>query len=54
MEREITRDTEWTLFDDYLIESKGTWIDLVKHCVEHRVYPTVLMFEKLDSEERFT
>ncbi len=53
MESEITKQTEWTLFDDSLIESKGSWTDLVEHCIQNKVYPTVLMYEKLDPEERY-
>ena len=52
MESEITKQTEWTYFDDAMIESKGTWFDIVQHCTENRVYPTVLIFEKLDPNER--
>lgn len=32
MKNEITTATEWTMFDDDKIESKGTWKDLVEFC----------------------
>ena len=51
MAGEITKETSWTLFDDNIVESKGTWADLVEHCIQNRVYPTVLLYEKLDPDE---
>lgn len=32
MNNEITSATEWTMFDDDKVESKGTWKDLVEFC----------------------
>jgi len=51
MEREITKYTEWTMFDDNILESKGSWADILEHCTQNRVYPTVILYERLDPGE---
>ena len=40
--------SEWTLFDDAVVENKFTWEAVVNQCVEFNCYPTVLMFEKIN------
>ena len=50
MRSEISQDTEWTLFDDAEIVSKGTWNDVVSQCIEIRTYPTVLLYEKINPQ----
>ena len=47
---EISQATEWTLFDDAEIVSKGTWNDVVSQCIEIRTYPTVLLYEKINPQ----
>jgi len=47
----VTKDTEWTLFDDAVVESMGEWFNVIKYCMDARCQPTVLFFEKLDPGE---
>ena len=51
MEGEISRSTEWTMFDDTNLKSMGTWLDILEHCYQTRIYPTVILYEKLDPNE---
>lgn len=51
MEGEISRNTEWTMFDDTNLKSMGTWLDILEHCYQTRIYPTVILYEKLDPNE---
>jgi hypothetical protein len=51
MEAEVTSRTEWTIFDDSVIDHRGGWHDVVKQCVDIRMYPTVIFYEKLDPNE---
>lgn len=51
MEAEVTTRTEWTIFDDSVIDHRGGWHDVVKQCVDIRMYPTVIFYEKLDPNE---
>ena len=46
-----SEETEWTLYDDAEIVSKGGWAAVIEQCVEFSCYPTVLFFEKLESED---
>ena len=39
------------MFDDNILESKGSWTDILEHCTQNRVYPTVILYEKLDQNE---
>ena len=39
------------MFDDSILESKGTWTNILEHCTQNRVYPTVILYEKLDPNE---
>ncbi len=51
LENEVANNNEWTMFDDSNIDNKGNWFEVVKQCVELRTYPTVLFYEKIDSNE---
>jgi hypothetical protein len=51
MQKEVSASTEWTIFDDSVVDHKGNWQDVVKQCVELRTYPTVIFYEKLDPNE---
>ncbi len=51
MKNEVKLDTEWTIFDDAVVDHKGSWHAVVKQCVEQGTYPTVLFYEKLDRDE---
>ena len=51
MKAEISSQTEWSLFDDAVVDHKGGWRDVVQQCIELRTYPTVLFYEKLDPNE---
>ena len=46
-----SEETEWTLYDDAEIVSKGGWAAVIEQCVEFSCYPTVLFFEKLETED---
>ena len=46
-----SEEAEWTLYDDAEIVSKGGWAAVIEQCVEFSCYPTVLFFEKLESED---
>ena len=52
LESEVTLETEWTLYDDANVDSMGQWFHVVKHCVENRIFPTILYFEKLDPQDQ--
>ena len=39
------------IFDDQTIDYRGGWKDVVKQCVEIRMYPTVIFYEKLEPNE---
>jgi len=30
MENEVNSRTEWTIFDDAVIDHRGSWLDLIK------------------------
>jgi hypothetical protein len=47
----VSASTEWTIFDDAVVDHKGNWPDVVKQCVELRTYPTVIFYEKVDPNE---
>ena len=51
MQREVRSSTEWTIFDDAVVDHKGSWSDVVKQCVELRTYPTVIFYERMDTNE---
>ena len=51
MQREVRASTEWTIFDDAVVDHKGSWSDVVKQCVELRTYPTVIFYERMDPNE---
>ncbi len=51
MAGEVNPRTEWTIFDDAVIDHRGGWSDVVKQCVDIRMYPTVIFYEKLDPNE---
>jgi len=51
MQKEVTKSTEWTLFDDANLRSIGNWKQVVEHCCELRIYPTAILYEKLDQNE---
>ncbi len=46
-----SEESEWTLYDDAEIVSKGGWAAVIEQCVEFSCYPTVLFFEKLETED---
>jgi len=48
MKNEVKLDIEWTIFDDAVVDHKGSWHAVVKQCVEQGAYPTVLFYEKLE------
>ena len=46
-----SEEAEWTLYDDAETVSKGGWAAVIEQCVEFSCYPTVLFFEKLETED---
>jgi len=40
--------SEWVLYDDAVVTSKGSLFEVISYCVEFSCYPTVLFFEKND------
>ncbi len=43
--------SEWTLIDDAVVESKGSWFNVIRQCVELRIFPKIIFFEKVNSED---
>ncbi len=52
MKAEVKPQTEWSIFDDAVIDYRGSWRDVVQQCVEARMFPTVIFYEKLDPNEQ--
>ena len=52
MKAEVKPQTEWSIFDDAVIDYRGSWRDVVQQCVDIRMYPTVIFYEKLDPNEQ--
>ncbi len=44
--RKEVEDSEWTQFNDSLVEHKGNWFKVVNECISSGCYPTTLLFEK--------
>ena len=54
MDSEITAKTEWTCFNDDRITSvDDNWLGVIDQCVQLACWPSVLFYEKLDSEEQY-
>jgi len=52
IDRELTKQTEWTLFDDRNVQHiAGNWKEIVNDCVTSRHQPTVILYEKFDEED---
>jgi hypothetical protein len=43
--------SEWTLINDSVVERMGSWFNVIRQCVELRIFPKIIFFEKLNSED---
>ena len=48
---EVSPETEWSIYDDHVVDHKGSWWNVVNQCVDLMTYPTILFYEKLDQKE---
>ena len=52
IKREIQTDTEWIQYNDSSVRFvNDNWSGILKECVEHKVFPTVIFYEKLHDVE---
>lgn len=52
MRKEAEETTEWTYYNDEALQSVGQWHNVVMTSIQDRQYPTILLFEKADPEEK--
>ena len=52
VEREVDEYREWVEYNDMeLRHVTRNWPAVIEYCIDNRMYPTVLFFEKLAEEE---
>ena len=53
VDRELSVETEWTLFDDsQVIQKPGGWKEIVSDCIAQGFQPTVLLYEKINEDDQ--